>query len=48
MDQIKKSDLFDKLPKTDVYYEAQLIAAKQADEAANAGEFGGSLKIHSR
>jgi len=22
---------FDKVPKTDVYYEAQLIAAKQAD-----------------
>ena len=40
--------IFDRQPKTDVYYEAQLIAAKQADEAAKAGEFGGSLKTHSR
>ena len=39
---------FDNAAKTDVYYEAQLIAAKQADKAAEAGEFGRSLKTHSR
>jgi hypothetical protein len=31
-DQIKKSDFFDNAAKTDVYYEAQLIAARQAEE----------------
>ena len=31
-DQAKKSNFFDSAAKTDVYYEAQLIAAKQADE----------------